>query len=397
MTTLKKISPAADASVNKPGKFYNFLMKNDAAVSGIVVLLGFLVATILVLLVGRNPAGMYKSILQVVTGWNIDRGTWNVRYVGDWLTYSIPYIMCGFSMAFAARAGLFNIGGEGQYIIGVTIAQLAALYFPQIPVLHWVAALLCAMIAGAVWGGVVGILKAKFEVSEVVSTIMLNYIALYLSRIIIMAVPGTNTYKTADFPVTALLQSKFLSAITNGSLLNYGIYITIIVTILYWFMMEKTNMGFALRATGFNKDAAHYAGIPVVASIFLSMAISGAYAGLGGGIVALGSFKYGRVLSSMDNYGFTGIAVALVGNNKAFGTLLAGLLFGMLQASQPLMQSKSIPKEITFIIQGLVVVFIALKTGLRLFISWQEKKKIERTQKAQSAAATNTDSDGGSK
>jgi general nucleoside transport system permease protein len=356
-------------------KFSRFLMQNDGAISVIVVLSGFLVATVLIALVGRNPGGMYKAILQVVTGWNVNRGSWNIRYVGDWLNYSIPYIMCGFSMAFAARAGLFNIGGEGQYIIGLTVAQLGALFFPHLSFVHWMLALLAATAAGAVWGGLVGILKARFEVSEVVSTIMLNYVALYLSRIIIMAIPGTNTYKTADYPVTALLRSPVLESLTNGSLLNYGIFVMILVALLYWFIMEKTNVGFALRATGFNKDAAHYAGIPVVASIFISMAISGAYAGLGGGIVALGSFKYGRVLSSMDNYGFTGIAVALVGNNTALGTVLAGLLFGMLQASQPLMQSHGIPKEITFIIQGLVVVFIALKTGLRLFISWQEKRR----------------------
>ena len=352
----------------------SFIQKSEGAVSVIVVLLGFLVATLLILCVGRNPAGMYKAIVQVVTGWNIDRGSWNVRYVGEWLNYSIPYILCGFSMAFAARAGLFNIGGEGQYIIGVTVAQLGALCFPQVPVLHWMAALACAGAAGAVWGGVVGFLKARFEVSEVVSTIMLNYVALYLSRIITLAIPGTKTYRTVDFPATALLRSKLLSALTNGSMLNYGIYITIAVIVLYWFLMEKTNLGFALRATGFNKNAAHYAGIPVVSSIVIAMAISGAYAGLGGGIVALGSFKYGRVISAMDNYGYTGIAVALVGNNKALGTALAGLLFGMLQASQPLMQSKAIPKEITFIIQGLVVVFIALKTGLKLCMDWASRR-----------------------
>ncbi len=365
---------------NRKNSFYKFLMRSDGAVSLIVVLLGFLVATFLVICVGRNPVGMYKALLQSVTGIHIgaQKVTWNIRYIGEWITYSMPYVLCGFAMAFAARGGLFNIGGEGQYIIGVTVAQLCALYLPQIPVAHWALALLCATAAGAIWGGISGILKAKFEVSEVVSTIMLNYIALYLSRIITISIPGTNTYKTLEFPKTALLRSPFLSYLTNGSLLNYGLFITIFVTVLYWFIMEKTNLGFALRATGFNRDAAHYAGMPVITCIFLSMAISGAYAGLGGGIVALGSFKYGRVLSGMDNYGFTGIAVALVGNNTAVGTFAAGLLFGMLQASQTLMQSNGIPKEITYIIQGLVVVFIALKTGLRMFITWQEKRHLAR-------------------
>lgn len=362
----------------KQGKLTNLLLRSDGAVSVLVVLLGFLCGTILVALVGRNPLNMYKAILQSLTGYNIDRGVWNIRYVGEWLNLSVPYIFCGLAMAFAARTGLFNIGGEGQYIMGLTMAQVIALLGPQVPVLHWVLAMLGAMLLGAIWGGIVGFLKARYEVSEVVATIMLNYVALYLSRIIIMAIPGTNTYKTVNFPETASLRAGFLSSLTNGSTLNLGLFLAIASVILYWFLMEKTNLGFGLRATGFNKDAARYGGIPVITSVVISMAVAGAFAGLGGGVVALGSFRYGRVLSGMDNYGFTGIAVALVGNNTAVGTMLAGLLFGLLAAAQPLMQSKQIPKEITFIIQGLIVVFIAIRTGIRLFLLWRQKKLQEK-------------------
>ena len=365
-------------SQEKQGKLTNLLLRSDGAVSVLVVLLGFLCGTILVALVGRNPLNMYKAILQSLTGYNIDRGVWNIRYVGEWLNLSVPYIFCGLAMAFAARTGLFNIGGEGQYIMGLTMAQVIALLGPQVPVLHWVLAMVGAMLLGAIWGGIVGFLKARYEVSEVVATIMLNYVALYLSRIIIMAIPGTNTYKTVNFPETASLRVEFLSRLTNGSTLNLGLFLAIASVILYWFLMEKTNLGFGLRATGFNKDAARYGGIPVITSVVISMAVAGAFAGLGGGVVALGSFRYGRVLSGMDNYGFTGIAVALVGNNTAVGTMLAGLLFGLLAAAQPLMQSKQIPKEITFIIQGLIVVFIAIRTGIRLFLLWRQKKLQEK-------------------
>ena len=365
-------------SQEKQGKLTNLLLRSDGAVSVLVVLLGFLCGTILVVLVGRNPLNMYKAILQSLTGYNIDRGVWNIRYVGEWLNLSVPYIFCGLAMAFAARTGLFNIGGEGQYIMGLTMAQVIALLGPQVPVLHWVLAMVGAMLLGAIWGGIVGFLKARYEVSEVVATIMLNYVALYLSRIIIMAIPGTNTYKTVNFPETASLRAGFLTSLTNGSTLNLGLFLAIASVILYWFLMEKTNLGFGLRATGFNKDAARYGGIPVITSVVISMAVAGAFAGLGGGVVALGSFRYGRVLSGMDNYGFTGIAVALVGNNTAVGTMLAGFLFGLLAAAQPLMQSKQIPKEITFIIQGLIVVFIAIRTGIRLFLLWRQKKIQEK-------------------
>lgn len=370
----------------KRNNFTSLLLKSDAAVSVLVVLLGFLCGTVLILLVGRNPLNMYKALLQSLTGYNLDRGIWNIRYVGEWLNLSVPYILCGLSMAFAARAGLFNIGGEGQYIVGLTCAQVVALLGPQIPVLHWMTAIICAILIGAVWGGIVGFLKARFEVSEVVATIMLNYIALYLSRIVTMAIPGTNTYKTVNFPDTALIKADFLANLTNNSTLNLGFFMAILAVVIYWFLMEKTNLGFGLRATGFNKDAARCSGIPVITSVVISMAVAGAFAGLAGGVVALGSFRYGRVVSGMDNYGFTGIAVALVGNNTAGGTLLAGLLFGLLAAAQPLMQAKQIPKEITFIIQGLIVIFIAIRSGLRMYLQWRSKKILEKQLLSNAAA-----------
>jgi simple sugar transport system permease protein len=351
-----------------------FLQESDGAISVLVVLVGFLFATILILIIGRNPSGMYKAILQVLTGYNVDRNRFYVRYIGEWLAQSMPLILCGLSMGFAARVGLFNIGAEGQYIVGITVAQLIALFFPQIPVVHWFLAIFLAALAGAVWGGIVGWLKAKYEVSEVVATIMMNYIALYLSRIIMLRVPGANTYRTPNFPETALLTNSFLQKITNGSRLNLGIIFVVLSVLIYWFIIEKTRTGFELRATGFNKDAARASGIPVVKSIMLSMAIAGAFAGLAGGIVSLGAYKYGRVLAANDGYGFTGIAVALVGNNTAFGTALSGLLFGMLSTAQPLMESNRIPKEITFIIQGLVVVFIAIRVGFRMLVAYFTKK-----------------------
>lgn len=354
------------------------LLQSDGSVSVLVVLLGFLCGTILVALVGKNPLNMYKAILQSFSGYNVDNGRMNIRYIGETLNYSVPFILCGLSMGFAKRVGLFNIGGEGQYIMGMTLAQTVALLGPQVQGLHWLLAILAAIIIGSLWGGLVGILKAKYEVSEVVSTIMLNYVALYLSRILCMQLPGASTYRTDNFPTTALISSSFFQRITNNSLLNNGVFLMILAVVVYWYIMEKTSLGYGMRATGFNKDAARASGIPVVRSIAISMAISGAFAGLAGGIVALGSFKYGRVLSGMDGYGFDGIAVALVGNCTAVGTLLAGLLFGLLKNAQALMQSKQIPKEITFIIQGLIVIFIALRSALRLYQEYLDKKQLQK-------------------
>jgi simple sugar transport system permease protein len=351
---------------------------SDALVSVVVVMLGFLAATLIIVAIGRNPAGMYEAILQVVTGIFRRRDgdwSWNPRYIGEWLVSSIPLILCGLSMGFAARTGLFNIGAEGQFIVGLTTAQFIALLFPRIPVLHWIVAVLGAVAMGAVWGGIVGFFKARFRVSEVVATIMMNYIALFTHRILTLRIPGSNTYRTPDLPSTATLSSPMLASITNGSRLNYGLWLTLAAIFIYWLIMKKTSLGYSLRATGFNRDAALYGGISVNTSITTAMAIAGAFAGLAGACVSLGVFGYGRVLASMEGYGFDGIAVALVGNSTAWGTALAGLLFGMLKSAQSLMQNRMIPKEITAIIMGLVVVFISLRAGVKLFVDWRQTKE----------------------
>lgn len=354
---------------------------SDALVSAAVVALSFLVATIIIILIGRNPAGMYESIVQVLTGVFRNRNNvwgWNPRYIGEWLVASIPLILCGLSMGFAARTGLFNIGAEGQCIAGLTAAQFIALNFPHIPVLHWIAAVGGAIIAGAAWGGIVGWFKARYKVSEVVATIMMNYIALYLHRFLTLRIPGSNTYRTPDFPSTATLASPLLASITNNSRLNYSLWLTLAAVILYWVIINKTRLGYSLRATGLNTEAARYGGINVQSNITVSMAIAGAFAGLAGASVSLGVFNYGRVLAGMEGYGFDGIAVALVGNSTAWGTALAGLLFGMLKSAQLIMQSRQIPKEITAIITGLVVVFLSLRAGVQLLFDWQMKEKAKR-------------------
>jgi len=365
----------------KPGKILEVFTGSDALISVVVVIMGFVAATLIIIVIGRNPAGMYEAILQVVTGISRGRGNvwgWNPRYIGEWLVASIPLVLCGLSMGFAARTGLFNIGAEGQCIAGLTAAQFIALFFPRIPVLHWIVAVAGAIAAGAVWGGIVGFFKARFKVSEVVATIMMNYIALYFHRIFSLRIPGSNTYKTRDFPVTAVLASPLLASLTNGSRLSYSLWLTLAAVVAYWLIMEKTRLGYSLRATGLNRDAALYGGINVNVSITAAMAIAGAFAGLAGAAVSLGVFSYGRILAGMEGYGFDGIAVALVGNSAAWGTALAGLLFGMLKSAQSLMQNRQIPKEITAIIMGLVVVFISLRAGVKLLIDWQMKENALR-------------------
>jgi len=367
----------------KQDKIENKLLKtltgSTAAISAAVVFLGFLAATLILLFIGRNPADFYQAILQVVSGFDSRRGVWNARYAGEWLVVSMPLILCGLSMGFAARSGLFNIGAEGQYIAGLTAAQIIAQSgFSGIPFFSLALAVLGAMAAGAAWGGVCGFFKAKYKVSEVVSTIMMNYIALFLHRLITLRIPGSNTFRTPDFSAT--LSNSLLESITNNSRLNNGLWFTIAAIIFYFLVMEKSTLGYSLRAAGFNRDAAVYAGIRVKTNITISMTISGMFAGLAGAVVALGVFSYGRILTAFENYGFDGIAVALAGNSTAAGIAVMGLLFGMLKSAQPLMQSRQIPREIVTIIMGLVVVFISLRPGIIMYIDkLRNQPEIEKT------------------
>ena len=351
-------------------------LKREGVISVIVVLLGFLLGTLLIAFVGKNPSGMYSSIWQAITGHNTVTGRFNIRNIGDTLNYLVPFTLCGLSIAFAYRAGLFNIGAEGQYIVGMTVATVCAYYGPKVPVIHAVYCLLMATAAAAAYGGVVGYLKSKFEVSEVVATIMLNYTALYLSRMVCMALPGATTYNTSPFPKTALMKWGPLESMFNGSTINLGILVLVFGLLVYWFIMEKTILGFELKATGFNKNASLASGIPTRRSTILSMAISGAFAGAAGAVVAIGSFTYGRIVSGMDNYGFNGIAVALIGNCKTIGILLAGYLFGVLKQAQQFMQTRGVPREVTFIIQGVIVVFIALRSAAEIMRARISKMKV---------------------
>jgi len=206
-------------------------------------------------------------------------------------------------------------------------------------------------------------------VSEVVVTIMLNYVALHLNNYTILNIFGSvDRVKTAEFSETALLHSPFLESITRNSRLNWGFIPVIIALVIYSLVINKTTFGYSLRAVGFNKEAARYAGMKVNRNTVLSLTIAGAFAGLAGAIITTGTFNFGRAMSAAEGYGFDGIAVALVGGNEAIGILFSGMLFGMLKAAQPLMQSQGIPREITGIIQASIVLFVAMQFGIKMVI-----------------------------
>ncbi|MEM5948422.1 ABC transporter permease [Spirochaetia bacterium 38H-sp] len=335
------------------------------AVPVMAVVFGFLAGTVILLFSGRSPLIMFNVFIKGLSGIDFSHMSFNPRYLGEFFVQLIPITLAGLSVGFAFRTGLFNIGAEGQFMMGAMGATMVALMVKAPFFVHAILCLAGAALMGAIWGAIPGFLKAKFNVHEVVVTIMFNYIALYVSNWVLLNIVKTlDKVKTAPFPETALLKSEFLSNITRFSRLNWGIIIVLVAVLLYWFLIEKTSFGFGLRAVGFNSHAARHAGMPVERNMVLSMAISGAFAALGGAAVAMGTFGFGRVLSAFEGYGFDGIAVALVGGNSAAGILASGGLFAMLKASQPLLQSQGVPREVVGIIQALIVMFVAMKLGI---------------------------------
>jgi simple sugar transport system permease protein len=343
----------------------------------IAVFLGFLLGSIIVIATGRSPLSMFAAMLKGFSGFDIVNDVpFNPRYVGEFIIQSMPIILTGLAFAFASRTGLFSIGAEGQLMVGSLAATTVALVVQAPRFIHLPLVILAAALAGALWGSVPGFLKARFNVHEVTVSIMMNYIALHLNNFVILHIFGSqDRVKTAFFPETALLKSPFLQSITRGSRLNWGFIPVIIALLVFAFIINKTTFGYSLRAVGYNKEAARYAGMKVNRNIVLSMMIAGAFAGLAGAVITTGTFNFGRALSSAEGYGFDGIAVALVGGNQASGILFAGLLFGMLKSAQPLMQSAGIPREIAGIIQASIVLFVAMQYGIKLLLEKFRRKE----------------------
>lgn len=355
----------------------------------VAVALGFIVGIVFAMILGikfengslttYTPDKILGPMIRSFTGIDISgRAPFSTRFFGEFIVASVPLVLTGLSVAFAFKTGLFNIGSEGQLLMGSIAACLGGIYLNLPPIIHPIVCIILAAAAGFLWGFIPGILKAKFNVHEVVTCIMLNYVAMYFANFVYRAIPGFADERTPHIKPSASMQSEFLSNLTNGSRLNWTILIVLVACLVFWFVIEKTTFGYRLKAIGHNKEAARYAGMKVNQGIVLSMGISGAFAALAGAALVLGLFGYGRVLNTFENYGYNGIAVALVGLNSAVGNVFAGGLFGMLQVSQPIMQSVGIPKDIAVIISALIIFFCAIPAAYEKYIEKYLKKRKEK-------------------
>lgn len=291
---------------------------------------------------------------------NADSFQQAIRPFSETLTVASPLIAAGLSVALAFKAGMFNIGATGQLIIGATFAAYVGFTWTGLPFpIHMIVATLAGLLGGALWGGIVGLLKARTGAHEVILTIMLNFVALnllaYLLRTPAFQRPGRND------PISPVVaeSAQYPQILGDWSRLHLGFLLALLAAVLVWWLLNRTVLGFRLRAVGQNPDAARTFGISVPTHLFLAMAIAGSLAGLAGAMQVLGTEKVltGSVAGSV---GFDAITVALLGRGNPLGTVLAGVLFGGLRAGGVIMQARTgTPIDIVLVVQSLIVLFVA--------------------------------------
>jgi general nucleoside transport system permease protein len=282
-----------------------------------------------------------------------------IRPLTETLRFSAPLIAAGLGIALSFRVGLFNIGGGGQLLMGAAFAGYASFQWHLPPVIHLIVAIVFGLLGAAFWGAIVGFLKAQTGANEVIVTIMLNYIAVSLVTFF-MRTPVLQDPNAGGNPKTPPpdVNAQLPLILGDQFALHLGFPLVVGATFLYWWLMERSTIGYRFRAVGLNANAAKTAGINVGRIYVLAMAVSAAFVGLAGVNQALGR-SAGFTPSIDAGIGFDAITVALLGGSTAGGVFLAGLLFGAMQAGAPAMQFQDISPEVLGVVQGVIVLFIA--------------------------------------
>jgi len=370
----------------------------------ITVLVAFLIGGIVIAATGHNPFQAYWDIINgagfnwLAHPWDTDIAHTAPYNFSQTLLQTTTLILCGLAVAFAFRCGLFNIGGNGQYLVGLICANWVGVSFVNMSrPAHILLGIAVAAAAGAAWAGIAGFLKATVGAHEVITTIMLNWIAYYLGSYVFqqggpLQAPGN---VSLDIPISADVvpgaQLPVFWGIPALQGLHIGFFIAIGMLVVFRVVLNRTTLGFEVRAVGFNPDAAAYGGIRVRTNYLRAMAISGAFAGLAGGIDMLGYLHhYGTIDVQATTIGFLGIAVALLGRNTAVGVGLASLLFGgLVYGTTHGLQSgtidPSLAGHLTEIIQGLVVLFVG--ADVLILAVWNSRRKLRRSEASPQARA----------
>jgi len=373
------IEPTGAGTITVASRLSGYLRGGGVVVPIVTALFAFLVGGLVVAAAGANPIDTYRAIFEGsglnwlfpwVTG---DDRTLAALNLQQTLILTAPLILTGLAVAFAFRAGLFNIGGQGQYLVGTFAGVYVGSSLDGTPaLLHVVITILAACAAGAAWAGIAGVLKATTGANEVVSTIMLNWTAVYVG-LYFFGLGGplhSDDPAAQSIPVSEdVLESARLPVFWGDPELqglHIGIFVALAVTALFWVLLNRSVTGYEVRAVGFNPDAAEYGGISAGRNYIKVMLICGLFAGMAGALDVLGwQFRIATNDIQVSQVGYLGIAVALLGRNTAFGTVIAALLFGALlngtsvRNLDPTVFDPQLATNLTWIIQGLIVLFVS--------------------------------------
>lgn len=366
----------------------------------IAILIGFLVAAIVLASAGYDPGASFAALFSGMVG--------RPRYIVNVIIKATPLLFCGIAVAFAFKVGLFNIGAEGQYILGTVAATIVGIACDLPAVLEIPLVVLSGTIAGALSGALIGWLKAKFGIHEVITSIMFNWISLYLCNYVVSLdvfhQPNTTgTYAVHDSAFTMILPNWKLSdegqaALANFPVLrdvlvrcdvNVGIVVAVVAAVFIGWLLKRTKMGYEMRAVGLNKDAARFAGINVEKNIVLCMVISGALCGVAGALNITGISPHGiSTLAAFENNGFNGLSVAFIAGCSPVACIPASLLFaGLIYGGQTVQQTMGAPSEIISIMIGTIVFCMALGGVIPMLAEHIQRSRAERAEQARKLAA----------
>jgi len=374
------------------------LLKNNAVQSLIASLLcivfGLLLGYIVLLFI--NPAGAGEAIMAVIKNfWNYSRANLQAKNLGNTLVKTAPLLMCALSVLFAYKVGLFNIGAAGQYVVGSCACLYAALAWHW----GWLLCLLFSVVVGGVYGALVGLLKAYCNVNEVISGIMLNWIGLYTTNMLLSGVkestsPYTLHLKT-DAPQAMLPTAGLGALFNNNGNVTIAIPLAVIIAIIIMVVLDKTKLGYELRATGNNKNAAKYAGMAEKRNIILTLVIAGALAALGGAFLYLTDYEQWSVTqSSVPGMGFNGIAAAFLGGLNPVGTIFASYFIQHITVGGAYVDKTMYSSQISDLISALIIYLC----GFTLFIKYAINTGIaRREEKARQKTETPSAEKGGDK
>lgn len=328
------------------------------------VLASLAVSAVLIAVIGINPLEAYYHLLD---------GAFGSRYsLGDTLVRSIPLMFTGLSVAFARRCGMLNIGAEGQLYAGALSATVVALVFDGSPLLiSLTLATLAGFLGGGLWGAIPGLLKVRLGVSEIINTIMMNYIAIFGVTYLLL---NSKLRDVSDwYPQSPMLEQARYPILLAGTRLHAGLIVAMLCVVLAHFVLWRTTLGYQIRAVGLNAEAARYGGINVSRNMVIAMLFAGGFGGLAGASEILGVQH--RLISEFSiGVGYRGIAVALLGQSTPAGVVLAALLFGAVQTGANMMQrATGVPITIINVMQGLVVLFVVGARNLKYLTGWWQR------------------------